>query len=338
MKQPLKNILIPFLSSAPVSAIATRLLGTGIPIFTLHRMATDETASRGHSPAFLRQSLEYLKEKGHSFVSLHEVIAALRGEIKLPPKPVAFTIDDGFHDHASIAAPIFLEFDCPVTIFLITGFIDRDIWPWFSQVAYLVENTTADTIELDIPDGKQQFTIADERGRYLAIRSILEAMKQLDDELLPQLIAQLASRTHVDLPSMPPERYRPLTWDSARKLEKQGIRFGPHTVSHPILSNMDDRRSEREIADSWRRIQEELEHPVPIFCYPNGRVCDYGEREIDFVRKAGLIGAVSTTPKQVDLGTHGDMYEYQLPRLVFPESFQDLIQYATWIEHAKNWR
>ena len=336
MKQQLKNILLPFLTSRPITAIATHLFGSGIPIFTLHRMATDKLPSRGHSPEFLRQSLQLLKDNGHTFISLEDILAATRGEIELPPKPVAFTIDDGFYDQASIAAPIFLEFNCPVTFYLITGLVDMESWPWVSQVSYLVENARTDVIRLDIPNNKLEFSISGNKQNSLADRSIRETLKYLDDDLIQSIIEQLSHETQVSLPSTPPEEYSPLTWDTARELERKGISFGPHTVSHPILSKVNNRQSEHEIADSWKRIKQELTNPVPIFCYPNGRTCDYGVREIEFIRKAGLIGAVSTIPEQVDMNNQSDQYEFNLPRLGFPTSLQDLIQYSTWIEHAKN--
>ena len=338
MKQQLKNILVPFLASKPVSAIATRIFGYGIPIFMLHRTATDESTSRGHSPELLRQCLHFLKDNGHNFVTVEDVLAAVRGEKTLPPKSIAFTIDDGYLHQANIAAPVFLEFDCPVTIFLITGFLDGDLWPWFSQATYLVESAQTDTFDLDFPDSRHSFKINGIENRVQAARSIVEAMKYLDDERIPGILGQLSDVTQVSIPQDPPEKYRPMTWDDARGLEKKGISFGPHTVSHPILSQVDDVSSKHEITDSWKRINEELANPVPIFCYPNGRSCDYGEREIDYIREAGLLGAVSTIQKQVEVNTPTDRYAFNLPRLSFPYSFEDLIQYSTWIEHAKSWR
>lgn len=337
MKQRLKRILVPLLASRPVNAIATRTLGCGIPVFMLHRTATDDSTSDGHTPELLRQYLQFLKDNGHSFVTLGDVLAAVRGDKYLPPKSIAFTIDDGFLDQANIAAPVFLEFDCPVTIFLVTGFLDGELWPWFSQVKYLLENTQRTTFDLDFAENKNSFSINCNESRIHTDKSIIEQMKFMDDEQIPDIIDQLSRITQVTIPTEPPEKYRPMTWDTARDLEKKGISFGPHTVSHPILSRVSDEKSKHEITESWKRINEELANPVPIFCYPNGRSCDYGSREIEFIRKAGLIGAVSTIHKQVDTGNHDDNYEYNLPRLSFPSSMQDLIQYSTWIEHAKTW-
>ena len=37
-----------------------------------------------------------------------------------------------------------------------------------------------------------------------------------------------------------PDRSLPMTWDDARSLAKEGVRFGAHTRSHPILTRLDD--------------------------------------------------------------------------------------------------
>lgn len=336
MKQRIKNALVPLLASRPISAVAIRLLGQSIPIFMLHRIIPDDSSTQGHTPAYIRRCLQYLKDNGHSFVSLETIIYALQCDIALPDKPVAFTIDDGFYDQASLAAPVFLEFDCPVTIFLVTGFMDNKLWPWFAQVEFLIHRSKADAIELNILD--ESLTINIKPGRSLAVKTIQEKIKLVDGESIPYILDQLAHSTNVDIPATPPLEFSSLTWDTARELEAKGISFGPHTVSHPILSRLKDQNSEHEIIASWNRLQDELAAPCPVFCYPNGRPCDYGSREIDYIKQAGLIGAVATVSKQVELNADSASYEFNLPRLGLPYSFQDFIQYSTWIEHAKNLR
>ena len=125
----------------PVSSLAIRLFGNGIPIFMLHRLNQDDKSRAGHTPSFLRRCLDYLGKNNFNFVSIEAIFAYLRGETPLPSKPVAFTMDDGFIDQATIAAPIFIEYNCPVTVFLITGMLDGKIWPWFDQVDYYLTNT-----------------------------------------------------------------------------------------------------------------------------------------------------------------------------------------------------
>ena len=323
----------------PVSSLATRLFGNGIPIFMLHRLNQTDKSRAGHTPSYLRRCLDYLGENDFNFVSIEAIFAYLRGESPLPSKPVAFTMDDGFIDQATIAAPIFIEYNCPVTVFLITGMLDGNLWPWFDQVDYYLTNTRNSVIHLQTPRGRQTFRLGNPREKSQAIYLIHRLMKEMGDASLTEALADLISATEVKIAEKTPEGHKPLTWEMARELEKKGIRFGPHTVNHRILSRLENADMEFEITASWERLQDELAHPCPVFCYPNGRIADFGIREIEAVKKTGFIGALSSIPCQVDRNTFDD-YLYRLPRLSLPASFDDFIQYCSWIQHAKEkiWR
>jgi hypothetical protein len=63
---------------------------------------------------------------------------------------------------------------------------------------------------------------------------------------------------------------QPMTWDQAKEMAAQGIRFGAHTCSHPNLSHVDLETAEREIVESKRVIQQRLGTEVAGFAYPYG--------------------------------------------------------------------
>lgn len=323
----------------PVSSLATRLIGDGIPVFMLHRFRQDAFPGAGHTPSYLRRCLNYLVDNDFNFVSIEAVLGYLRGESSLPSRPVAFTIDDGFMDQATIAAPVFIEYNCPATIFLVTGMVDGKLWPWFEQVDYLITNTRHDVIHLQTLQGRRTFRLGNLQEKLQATYSIHGLMKEMEDALLTEALADLIAASEVKIPEKIPEGHNALTWDMARELEKTCIQFGPHTVSHRILSRLDSADMEFEISASWQRLQEELASPCPVFCYPNGRLPDFGCREIEAVKKAGLAGALATLPTQVDRSACGD-HLYRLPRLPLPGAFDDFIQYCSWIQHAKEkvWR
>jgi peptidoglycan/xylan/chitin deacetylase (PgdA/CDA1 family) len=335
-KNLLKRLLVPALASRPVSTIATRFFGLGIPIFMLHRIVPDASPGGGHTPSYLRQCLKYLRDNGYSFVSVEDILTHFHEGVPLPKKPVAFTVDDGFYDQASLAAPVFIEFDCPATIFLISGFLDGDLWPWFSKVEFLIENSKANAIEFDAPHGKKIYSISDKINKLYACYSIQETMKKIPGDRIPATLEHLAHITQLSIPTDPPDKFRPMTWSIARELEQAGIRFGPHTVSHPILSMINDGESETEITGSWQRLKDELSYPAPVFCYPNGKSVDFGNREITTIKNNGFIGAISTITTQVDLNPPDNNYLFRLPRFSLPETSHDFMMYCSWIECAKS--
>lgn len=334
-RQSIKDFLTHKLTNPWISYVASRILGYGIPIFMLHRTSPDNTPNQKQTPSYLRRCLTYLKENGYHFVSVAEIIQSIINKTSLPNKAIAFTIDDGFADQASLAAPVFIEFQCPVTIFLITDFIDGKLWPWFSKVQYLIKSSEARSIDFNIKQKRASYFLTDNNQKRVAYHGILELIKLMDWSDLDNVLTHVSDITNVTIPKEPPEDYTPMTWLQAQELEKKGISFGPHTLTHPILSNTGAQESMTEINQSWERLKQKLQNPSPVFCYPNGTQMDYGRREIDILKKSEMIGAVSTIPKQYRVDSNTLDVEYNLPRYSLPDDFNTFIMYCSWVEFAK---
>ncbi len=238
MKSKIKHLLATALTTPLLSALGGRLFGNGIPIFMLHRFTSTSPSSSGTHSSHLRHCLQYLSENGFNFISLEELIIALKTGKPLPLKSVVFTIDDGFADQVEVAAPIFLEFNCPVTIFLITGMLDGDLWPWDDKVSYLVNNTKKDFLDFILADEHLHLPLNNQTNRRNAVRTIQNTIKSLSAENMSDTLNQLVHVTSCTLPDIPPGNFQPMTWDMARQYESKGIHFAPHTVSHRILSKL----------------------------------------------------------------------------------------------------
>ena len=109
-------------------------------VFMLHRFEDTDRGIEGCDLSHLRRALTYLGRNKYEFVSLTDLIRRLAGDGPEPAGAVAFTIDDGYIDQATIAAPVFAEFDCPVTTFVSSGFLDGKLWFWWDQIEYVFAN------------------------------------------------------------------------------------------------------------------------------------------------------------------------------------------------------
>lgn len=76
-----------------------------------------------------------------------------------------------------------------------------------------------------------------------------------------------------------------LTWSQARELQKAGMQFGSHTVTHPQLKNLDLKNLKDEIRCSKQRIEEELGSPVTSFAYPFA----FPETDVPFRQQLGEL-------------------------------------------------
>ena len=114
------------------------------------------------TPGHLRRCLSYLVENDYTFISLEQLVTALANSESLPPRAVVFTMDDGFIDQAEITAPIFIEFSCPLTFFVITGMLDQSLWPWDAQISWITENSRQPLLRSVINGHPVEVSLADE--------------------------------------------------------------------------------------------------------------------------------------------------------------------------------
>lgn len=306
-------------------------------IFMLHRVRGADGAGQGDDPQAVRRALAYLRRERIDIISLDEMFRrAAAGRI--PHRSVAFTIDDGYADQAEIAAPIFAEFDCPATIFLTTGFLDGQVWMWWDQADLVFSHASGRAVELEVLGERIRYSLADPADRAEGLRDFIARCKRLPDVVMRSAITHLAEAADVELPLAAPPMYRPMTWAQARQCEVMGIRFGPHSVTHPVLSRVSDQQARFELTESWRRLSEEVRSPVKIFCYPNGQVADFGTREVECLQQMGFAGAVSAESGFIDRRWLGRNPEraYRLPRFGFEAEWGQFLRVVNGAEYLRS--
>ena len=267
-------------------------------VFMLHRFRDPERGIAGCDASHLRRVLAYLTRNGYELVTLMELFERLGGKGPQARGAVAFTIDDGYVEQATVAAPIFAEFGCPVTTFVTTGFLDRQLlWFWWDQIEYIFRHTARRSAQVRLGDKVLDYRWEDdEAARARAGPTSPPRCKMVPQAEKPAAVAQLAHAAEVEVPAGPPACYAPMSWNQVRECEAMGMTFGPHTVTHPVLSRSANDVASYEITESWARLRSEVRKPVPVFCYPYGWWADFGEREVAVLRRLGFLGALAAEP------------------------------------------
>ena len=227
-------------------------------------------------------------------LTLTDAAAILRKGDRLPPNSLALTIDDGYAD-ARIAGEVFRQHGLRATLYVVSGFLDRELWLWPDIVEYCCENTRRETAGIPIPGAAPlSLSFHNPTERRASDSALDQALLVLPDALRLQVIRDLPEQLGVRLPAALPQRYEPLAWSALDAL-RDVFEAGAHTQTHPILSRISDPGALRsEIAGSRTRIEAALGQPVRHFCYPNGTPADYDQRTIDIVRELGFETAVTT--------------------------------------------
>jgi len=256
-------------------------------------------------------------------VSMAAVAEWLHTGRRLPPYALAVTVDDGYGDFQEAGYPVFAEYGIPVTVFLVTDFLDGKSWLWFDHVVCAFGNATVSEASVEMPGGNVlRFKLDSAASRRAAGQRLADLAVALSPADRRELVGELPRLLKAEMPEQAPAEYRPLSWDAVRRLAASGVEFGAHTKTHPILSALTDPEELREeIAGSKARIESELDRPVLHFCYPNGKMGDIGPAAAETVRVAGMQTAVTAEPGLNQAGqdafllhrigadpSHGQMY------------------------------
>jgi peptidoglycan/xylan/chitin deacetylase (PgdA/CDA1 family) len=229
--------------------------------------------------------LRFLR-RNFDVVAFSDVINHLDRRQRLPRRPVVITFDDGFDDNYHVAYPLLRSHGLAATFFVCTGYIGRQESFWFDELAHLVMRVPPGSIEL--AEAGISIPIADDVGsRRHAVDDLLRAMKNLSDaprrEFLQHFYDQYGSYRD---PSARRQSL-PMTWPQIIEMSAGGMEFGSHSVSHPILSSLDDASLAREMSGSKHELESRLEKRIDTISYPEGSHAAFDARVIQAAVTAG---------------------------------------------------
>jgi len=246
-------------------------------------------------PARFERQMRHLS-RAYRPMALEELaIRNLEGTV--PPGAVAVTFDDGYTDVETHALPILRRYGIPATVFLATGCIGTGRVPWHDEVLLAFERTPRSEIRLPVGSAGRTLPLGTESDRAFAASHALATLKPLPEAERLAAVRAIGGELRNGDARTPARGAEPplmLDWERVRAMRRAGIRFGAHTVTHPILSRVTPERARDEVVESKRAIERELGEEVTLFAYPNGRSEDFTDETVALVRAAGFHAAVTT--------------------------------------------
>ncbi len=282
---PLKSLVRDSIHSAGGMRIFRFANRKGVRVLMYHRFS-EETRD-------LEWQCEHICRNYHP-ISLDNYGDAISNDHPVPSNSVIVTVDDGYRDFL-YAHPVFHRYGIPSTVFLVSDFIDGKLWLWWNQLEYAFANSTRTLLTLSLQGKETTFSFESAVQRVVTCRNIAETMTRVDDSERQRLLQLIPELLGVEIPSMPPTQWAPLKWEEVRKLTHEGVSFGAHTKTHPILSRLrEPGKQEEEITQSRLRIEKQLGLRVRHFCYPNGSFSDFNEHSVELVKSMGFETATTT--------------------------------------------
>ena len=196
--------------------------------------------------------LSYYKKK-FNIISLENYVNHISNKSfdKIPKKALIITIDDGLKQNYDLFSVI-SNLKIPITIFLVSGIVATKKGFWWNH-----NYSTYTNEDLKNFKDKKRLKILEENG----------------------FIEDKPFNSHESLSS-----------EEINKM-KSIFNFQSHSVSHPILTQCDSKKSKIEIHKSRKDLQSKFDLDIFAFAFPNG---NFSEREISFVQSAGYRCALNT--------------------------------------------
>jgi peptidoglycan/xylan/chitin deacetylase (PgdA/CDA1 family) len=276
------------------------------------------------APKFAEQ-MRWLAGKRVDVLPLTEAVSAL-SDGGLRRNSVVLTFDDGYRDNVEVALPILREYGFAATIFLTTGLTDtsRALWP--GRIVSALERTSCSRIEW----GGESFDLAGEDARRRANSGLQRLVKihaaGNPDGAAAEIEQILGVPEEVAAPDTSPHAMM-TSRDIATALESGLVSFGAHTVTHPILSALDDSRLEEEIIGSIEAVERITGQPCQTFAYPNGGATDFDDRAVALLQKRGVTTAV-TTVEGLNFRSSDPMrlYRWNIGQITKPAVFKGMLR------------
>lgn len=242
----------------------------------------------------------------HTVWSPDDHLAALRGEPTPPGRcPVVITTDDGYLDFHEVALPVFREHGLASTLFVVTGFVDGDVWMWWDRLEYICRHAPAGRPTVDVAGKTLTLDLTSAAGRRAAWNDLADRCRFLPNAVKLEALGALERALRAPVPASPPPEYRAMSWEQLREAAGQRVSLGAHTVSHPILSRLEPAEARAEIVGSRDRLAAATGVAPTWFCYPQGGPADFDATVQALVRDAGFRGSYLAYQ---DLEREGDPY------------------------------
>lgn len=266
-----------------------RYLSRNHPKILMYHRFSESGGNGKLSVDTFRSQMEILSAYFHPMTMKGLIQAFYSGN--MPDNAVVVTFDDGYYDFYEYAYPVLKEFDVPATLFLTTGFINKDLWLWPDKIRYAIAK--ANKASFNLPGFPTCLNLDNKDDAW---NEVADHCMKVSNKEKNHLIKCLYHELDVVEPKNAPKEFESLTWGQVKHLIENGIEIGSHSYSHPIMTKLDEKELLEELSFSKEQIFDELGIEVDIFCYPNGQITDFDARVKDALLRAGYSYAVAAFP------------------------------------------
>ena len=256
-----------------------------------------------------RRQLEYLANE-FDMIDRETFLRSIESG-NVPPNACVLTFDDGFKDHFRFVLPEFQARGLWGLFYVPTGMYQSGELLNVHRIHLLIGGrggkAIADELENLIDDGmlsdehrdefrNQTYRTQSNDEDTLYVKRCLNYF--IGYEHRKQVLDELMEAFWEDEQQLVEDFYMNETELSA--MQRTGMLLGSHTVTHPVMSKLDDDAQLREITDSFAfldRVTGGL--PVRTFCYPHGGFHTFTEATERLLTEAGCAFSFNVEARDI---------------------------------------
>ena len=210
----------------------------------------------------------------------------------------ALSMDDGYRDNVTHLLPLAERLGVPVTVYLESRPLDEARVNWTHKFFWLVERLGVDELAVRYadethvePDNVRTHQVVAE-GVDVIYRWKRALKYDFDPVERDRVLDALFAREGGDEAALCAELYMDDAGVAA--LRDAGWELGGHTVSHHVLSGLEEAAQREEVIGGRQSLVERRGVGCESFAYPFGRSWDFNEASVQAARDAGFECAVHT--------------------------------------------
>lgn len=242
-----------------------------------------------HSELAFRGQMELLARDFHP-ISLELLLEHVRGGENLPKRSVAVTFDDGYADNYEVAMPILNQVGIPATFYATVDCIDNRKIPWPSRLRFAFRKTK---LKAWTDSQAKAWNLGNAGGREDAFLAMCDVCCKQSDARQEEFVHRVEQELEACLPDEAGSLM--MSYDQLRALTRNGHVVGSHSMTHPNMAYLNEDEALRELTESKRRLESQLEGPIKHFSYPCPALSPHwSARTVEHSRAAGYESAVTT--------------------------------------------
>ena len=260
-------------------------------ILTYHRILPDEKIKDDLDvglavPASnFEKQIKLLKAK-YDIVSIDELI----NNLKLKKKEkflLSITFDDGYKDNLNFALPVLEHYKIPATIYIITRFLDTEVWMWWYELKEIINQKNQLRFNYNEQDFFYELKNYNQKIKaFKNLRKLFLNLKVNEQLRLLEIITENKKRKNYSKICLNAEELKTLDKNSL-------ITIGAHTHNHTNLKILNKDEAIDDICKCTKILENLLKHKIKHFAYPYGGVDQADTREYDIIKNLNFNSAVT---------------------------------------------